>query len=357
MRAIIWDGARLRLVDDLEVQEPDAGEVKVRVLRSGICHSDLNMIDNGHATAPVVLGHEAGGVVAAVGPGVTGWSVGDPVMVGTQTPCGRCRECLRGTPANCDVTWGYVPAQPFRWRQQAVASFANVSSFAGEIVVKASQLYRTDGLAPEAAALIGCAVSTGCCAVWRLGGVGAGDRVLIIGIGGIGVNAIQGAQLVGATVIAADILPSKEAVARRFGASAFHRVDRGMDGFALAEALRSAFGPVDIAIECSGAPAAVEAAIHATKRGGRAVLIGMTSQGAQVRLSLDAVLGGREIVSHMNGGARPDRDYPELIQLARSGRIDVASQVTRVWPLEEFEEAIAALRAGSVTRAVLDHSA
>lgn len=357
MRAVLWDGERLRLVDDLAVRAPGPGEVRVQVLRSGICHSDLNMIDGGLLRRPTVLGHEAAGVVAEVGPDVAGWAPGDPVMVGTQTPCGACRECARGTPANCDVTWGYVPGEPFRWRGAAVASFANVSSFAAEIVVRAGQLHRTDGLAPEPAALIGCAVSTGYGAATRLGQTGPGDRVLVIGVGGIGVNAIQAARLAGATVFAADVVPGKEAVARRYGAIGFHLVDRAADGAALADALRTAFAPIDVAIECSGAPAAVEAAVHATKRGGRAVLIGMTRPGAEVRLSLDTVLGGREIVSQMNGGARPQEDYPALIALARDGRLDVASQVTRVWPPADFEAAIAALRAGEVTRAVLDHTA
>lgn len=357
MRGIIWDGTKLTVTDRLSVRPPGQGEVRVKVLASGICHSDLNMMGSRHTPTPVVLGHEAGGVVAEIGPGVEGWRVGDEVMVGTQTPCGTCRECQRGEPANCDVTWGFVPTQPFSWEGQPVYSFANVSSFAGEIVVKASQLYGTKGLPAAQAALIGCAVSTGYCAAHRLGHVRAGDRVAVIGAGGIGVNAIQGAHLAGAEMIlAVDLSPAKEAPARAFGATHFLRAERDADSQVLAEALR-AHGPLDIAIECSGAPTAVEAAIHGVKRGGRVVLIGMTRPGARACFGLDSVLGGREIVSTMNGGARPAEDYPALIREAVEGRLNIAGQVSGTWKLDDVEQAMEALRAGRVTRAILDHTA
>jgi S-(hydroxymethyl)glutathione dehydrogenase/alcohol dehydrogenase len=356
MRGIVWSGGKLQLVDGLGVRPPGPGEVKVKVLRSGICHSDLNMIDADMLRTPVILGHEAAGVVMETGDGVTGWAVGDPVAVGTQTPCGHCRECSRGAPRNCDETWGYSPGQPFSWNGAPVYSFSNISSFAGEIVVKTSQLFKTHGLPPEQAALIGCAVSTGFCAVRNLGQVRPGDRVAVIGIGGIGVNAIAGAQLAGAEVLAVDINPAKEDVARKAGATHFLLSNRGMDAATLSAAMRNAFEPIDIAVECSGAPVATEAAIHAVKRGGRTVLVGMTRPGAVAQFSLDAVLSGREIIAELGGGAEPSRDFPELIRLAESGQIDVGAQVTQIWPLAEFENAITALRAGTVTRAVLDHT-
>ena len=353
MRAIIFDGERLRLEHDVTVRDPGPGEVKVRVLRSGICHSDLNMVAAG-GPSPIVLGHEAAGEVAALGPGITGFTPGERVVVGTQTPCGACRECRRGTPANCDATWGIEPRTPFSWNGQPTFSFANVSSFAEEIVVRASQLYRIGDLAPEQAALIGCAVSTGYAAARVLGAAAPGDRVAVIGVGGIGVNAIAGAVLAGAEVLAVDLNPDKEPAARAAGAGAFLVTKRAMDREAMAQAMRDAFAPIDTVIECSGAPIAAEAAVAAAKRGGRVVLIGQTKPGARLDLSLDAVTFGREIVGQLNGGARPEAHYPELIEHARAGRIDLAAQVTRVWPLEQFADAIAALGAGEVTRAVLD---
>lgn len=357
MRGIVFDDGRLQLTDALSVREPGPGEVKVRVLRSGICHSDLNMVDGGVIPTPVVLGHEAAGEVMALGPDVRDFALGERVMVGTQTPCGHCRECRRGTPANCDVTWGMIAPQPFTWQGRPTYSFSNVSSFAGEIVAKTGQLFRTGDLPPEQAALIGCAVSTGYAAARTLGRVGAGDRVVVIGVGGIGVNAIAGAALAGAEVLAVDLNPAKEQVARDAGATLFFCATRARDADALAAGLRDAFAPIDVAIECSGAAVAAEASILATKRGGRVVLIGQSAAGARASFDLNGVTMGKEIVATLNGGARPAVDYPKLIALAQAQRIDLARQVTRVWPLAEFEAAIEALHSGAVTRAVLDHTA
>ncbi len=353
MRGIIFDGEALRLTDALSVREPGPGEVIVRVLRSGICHSDLNMAES-KARVPIVLGHEAAGEVMTLGPDVTNFTVGERVIVGTQTPCGHCRECERGTPANCDETWGIVAQTPFTWEGQPAYSFANVSSFAEQIVVRTSQLYRIGDLPPEQAALIGCAVSTGYSAAQVLGEAGPGDRVVVIGVGGIGVNAIAGARLAGAHVMAVDLNPDKEAAARQAGAEHFVATSRDMDRDALIAAMRDAFAPIDTVIECSGAPIAAEAAVGAAKRGGRAVLIGQTKPGANINVSLDTVTFGREIIGQLNGGASPERHYPELIEHARTRRIDLSAQVTKVWPMAEFDDAIAALKGGQVTRAVLD---
>ena len=356
MRGIVWDGQNLVVTDALEVRAPREGEVKVRVLRTGLCHSDMNMMEIPGVQVPIVLGHEGAGVVAEVGPGVTQWAVGDAVMIGTQTPCGECRECKRGTPANCDINWGYVSDNPFTWEGKPTGKFANVSSFAGETVVKASQLYATGDLPPEQAALIGCAVSTGYCASCVLGEVREGDRVMVIGVGGIGVNAIQGAKLAGATVLAVDMNPDKEEVARSFGADAFLLSQRGESAQDLARRMREAFDPIDVVVECCGAPSAIEASLLGVKRGGRVVLIGMAAFGSTATLPLDKVVSGCEIVAVMAGGARPERDYPELIRLAQQGKLEIAAQVTRVWPLAEVEDAMEALRTGQVTRAVLDHT-
>jgi len=357
MRGLVYDGKQLQLTDALRVRAPGPGEALVRVHRSGVCHSDLNVMKGGMIGTPVVLGHEAAGEVVAVGDSVERVARGDRVMVGTQTSCGHCRECARDTPANCDATWGMSPDQPFIWEGRPVYSFSNVSSFAGEIVVKDSQLYPIGDLPFEQAALIGCAVSTGYGAARVLGGVRAGDRVAVLGIGGIGVNAIAAAHLAGAEVLAVDRLAHKEATARHFGADDFLAVEPGMDGDALTDAMRARFAPIDVAIECSGATVAVAAAIGSVKRGGRAVLIGISAPGSAVPLALDHFVMGREVVAALNGGARPERDYPALISLARNGALDLSAQVSGVWPLARFEEAIAALEGGEVTRAVLDHNA
>lgn len=357
MRAAIWDGEALRITDRLTVRAPGPGEVRVKVLRSGICHSDINMMTPHVPKLPVVLGHEAGGEIAEIGPGVEGWAVGDRVAVGTQTPCGACRACLRHEPHDCDVNWGFAPFFPFDLDGTPVASFANISSFAAEIVVKASQLFAIGQMPLEEGALIGCAVSTGVCASRVLGRAARGDTVVVFGVGGIGVNAIQGAAVEGATVIAIDSNPAKEAVARRFGASAFVLADPALDSSAAAAALAKAHGPIDTVVECSGAVGAIETALRCTKRGGRVVLIGMSRPGAEAHLPLDRFLLGGEIIATMNGGALPDRDYPLLIEQVHAGKLNIADQISGVWPLERITDAIAALEAGEVTRALVDHEA
>jgi S-(hydroxymethyl)glutathione dehydrogenase/alcohol dehydrogenase len=355
MRAAVWDGQSLFVSDQVKLRPVGTGEVRVRVLRSGICHSDIAMLTPHAPKLPVILGHEAAGEIAEIGPGVAGWTIGDHVAVGTQTPCGECRECRRGEPHNCDINWGFTPDFPFTLDGAPVASFANVSSFASEIVVKASQLFAIKDLPLEQGALIGCAVSTGVCASRVLGKVRAGDTVVVFGIGGIGVNAIQGAACNGAHVVAVDANPAKEAVARQFGAEAFVLADPAQDSAAAAEALARDHGPIDVVVECSGAVGAINTALRCTKRGGRVVLIGMSRYGAEAALPLTSFVMGGEVIATMNGGAVPERDYPELIAQARNGQLNLADQISGVWPLDRINEAIAALKAGEVTRAVIDH--
>jgi S-(hydroxymethyl)glutathione dehydrogenase/alcohol dehydrogenase len=358
MRGVVWDGVRLHLTDQLAVREPGPGEVQVRVLASGICHSDLNAMDYPMMPTPIVLGHEAAGVVKAIGSGVVNVKVGEPVMVGSQTPCGQCRECQSERYIACDMAYAPV-APPFTWRGQPTHSFANISSFASLITVKAEQLVNTEGLKPSAAALVGCAVSTGYGAARNLGEVRRGDVVVVFGVGGIGINAIQGARVAGAArVIAVDVNPDKESAARKFGASDFILLPRGLDSGGIAEHVTAAVGgAVDVVIECSGAPAAVEASIRIPKRSGTCVLVGQPAPQAMASFNVFGFTLGRKIVSQLNGGTNPRRDFATLIDLARKGEIDIDSQITRVWPLAEFETAMAALRSGQVVRAVLDHTA
>jgi S-(hydroxymethyl)glutathione dehydrogenase/alcohol dehydrogenase len=355
MRGIVWDGRRLHVTDALEVRPPGPGEVQVRVLASGVCHSDLGVIDHALRPSPIVLGHEAAGVVAAIGEGVTNARVGEPVMVTTQTPCGHCHDCRKGNFATCPEGFGDPEAQPFTWRGRPVWAWANCSSFAGLITVRASQLFNTDGIDPIAASLLGCAVTTGHGAVNHLAEVVPDDIVVVLGMGGIGVNAVEAARLVGAArIVAVDVNPGKEAVARHFGADSF--VVPGPDATVTLDRIAAAAGgPVDAVIECSGARDAIEVAGRLAKPGGTCVLIGLPAPGTTLAVDVNQFARGGRIVSMFNGGNDPQRDIPRLIDLARSGRIDLAAQVTRVWPLGEVEDAIAALRAGQVTRAVLDH--
>ena len=357
MRGIVWDGARLIATDELEVAPPGPGEVQIEVRASGLCHTELSILDGvGACDAPAVLGHEAAGVVAELGPGVEGWAVGDEVCVGVVTPCGDCRACADERFTDCAEAFGRGERR-FAWRGTPVAQYANCSSFASRITLRASQLVAVRGIPLHEAAILGCAVITGYGAVRNAARVRPGDGVAVIGVGGIGVNALQTARLCGASrVIAVDVAESREAIARAFGATDFARVARGAGAAEIARAIRSAApGGVDAAIECSGALPAVDAAIAALAPGGRAALVGIPPQGSRASFDVAALMWGRRIVGSLNGAMNPQRDLAEIVEHVRAGRLELSAQVTRCWPLAEVESAVAALRSGEVVRAVLLH--
>jgi S-(hydroxymethyl)glutathione dehydrogenase/alcohol dehydrogenase len=232
---------------------------------------------------------------------------------------------------------------------------ASSSSFAQQTVVKASQAYNTEGIPHEQAALIGCAISTGVGAARNLGKVQSGDVVAVIGIGGIGVNAIQGARIAGASrIIAVDLDPRKLATASAYGATDTAQVERGDSREDVARKIQAVSARVDVVIECSGATTAIEAAMILPYVGGRAVLIGLPPPDAHVCFHAMSFIPGKTFVSGYNGGTNAGPSFQRLVDEVRAGEIEVASQITRIWPLEEVEEAIAALRRGEVTRAVLD---
>ena len=354
MRGVVWDGRQLHVTDELSVRDPGPGEVGVRVLASGICHSDLFVMDHPHPHLPIVLGHEAAGVIDRIGPGVTGHVVGEPVTVGCHTPCGTCEECRRGNPSACPEGWG-PPRTPFTWRGQPAYSMSSSSSFAQQIVIKASQAYNSDGIPVEQAALIGCAVSTGVGAARLLGKVKPDDIVVVIGVGGIGVNAIQGARAAGAgRIVAVDLDARKFPAARHYGATDCVQVEREDGAEQVARAVQAVSHRIDVVIECSGAPAAIEAMLLLPSIGGRAVLIGLPPPDCQVRFSPMGFLSGKSLVSGYNGGTTAGASFQAVVDDVRHGTIEVGAQISRVWPLQEAAAAIQAVRRGEVTRAVLD---
>jgi S-(hydroxymethyl)glutathione dehydrogenase/alcohol dehydrogenase len=339
--AAVFDGRELRLVDDLEVPEPGSGQVTVRLLASGICHSDLNVMDGSvPVPPPVVLGHEGAGVVESVGESVTGWTVGDEVAVSGLLPCGHCRHCRAGHPAAC--AHAFVSRGPaLRWHGSPVRTYANVSSFSQRTTVSADQLIRTTGLAPTEACLIGCALATGFGVVNNVAGVRAGDRVAVFGIGGIGAAVVQSARLAGAVVTAIDANANREAVARRFGAS----------DFVMPAQLDGAY---DAVFECSGSMSAIAAAIDRTAPGGTTALVGLPPTGSRASFDIGTLMRGQRIVGSLSGDIVPDRDLPLIAEHLRAGRLDAAGLVGRVWPLAEIDAAITAVKRGQVIRAVLD---
>ncbi|WP_171114669.1 MULTISPECIES: Zn-dependent alcohol dehydrogenase [Streptomyces] len=347
MRGVVFDGKQVQVVDDLEVRDPGAGEVRVAVAAAGLCHSDLSVVDGTIPfPVPVVLGHEGAGVVEAVGDGVTHVAPGDHVSLSTLANCGTCAECDRGRPTMCRRAIGQ-PGRPFTRDGLPVHQFASTSVFAERTVVKAVQAVRIPADIPlTPAALIGCGVLTGMGAVLNRARVDRGDSVLVIGTGGIGLNVLQGARLAGALrIVAVDTNPAKEAAARQFGATDFLT---SMDG--VRELLPTG---ADHAFECVGRVELIRQAIDALDRHGQAVLLGVPSATAEASFRVSSMYLDKSILGCRYGSSRPQRDIALYAELYRQGRLLLDELVSETYPIEDFDKARADAEAGRVARAVL----
>ncbi|HEX7096779.1 MAG TPA: zinc-binding dehydrogenase, partial [Acidimicrobiales bacterium] len=353
VRGVVWTGSELVVTDRLLVRDPGPGEVHVRVEASGICHSDLNVIDGvSPVPAPVVLGHEACGVVERLGPGVDGPAPGTRVVVNAMTPCRRCAACDTGRLSECPRAFA-GSGTPFRLDDVPVRSYAAVSSFAELIVVRADQLVPVpDGVRPEVAALVGCAVTTAFGSVRNVAGVDAGDRVAVLGIGGIGVNVVQVCRAQHASqIVAVDVSEPKAAIARRFGATDIVVATPEVD--VVQEVRDRSDGGVDVAFECSGSIAAIEAAIEMLRPGGTCVLIGIPPRGARASFAVSHLFASRRIVGAYNGATRAHHDIPLIFELARLGVLELDRLVSCTLPVESVHDAVREMRTGAHIRTVL----
>jgi S-(hydroxymethyl)glutathione dehydrogenase/alcohol dehydrogenase len=355
MKGIVFDGDQLRVRDGLEVREPGAGEVSVRIAYSGVCHSDLSVM-NGTIPfeTPVVLGHEGAGIVERAGPGVHHVAPGDHVVLSTLGNCGTCAHCDRGRPTMCRDTFGHRPT-PFTLDGTPHYAFANISSFAEVTVVKATQAVPVPKEVPLASAcLIGCGVLTGAGAVVNRARVEAGDRAVVVGVGGIGLNSIQALRLVGADpIIAIDANPDKEALAREFGATHFLDARVGNVAEAVADI---AHGGADWVFECVGNKQVMEDALGYLDWGGSLVILGVTPFGTGVEFLPEALFLDRSILGCRYGSSRPQRDIPRVAELYLSGKFMLDELVSRVYPMEAIADVFEDMEAGRLARGVLEFS-
>ncbi len=354
-------------VQELDLAPPGPGEVLVRLHASGVCHSDFNAIDGTSETrCPAVLGHEGAGVVEAVGAGVGRVAVGDHVALSWSPSCGACAECLRDLPQLCSTAWpamgpgGLMDGTTRLSRDgEPVYHYSFLSTFAEACVVPERSCVPIARDVPFAiAGLVGCAVTTGVGAVWRTAGVRPGDRVAVIGCGGVGLSALLAAVAVGAEpVVAVDTTPSKLDVAREFGATA--GVLWAGDAESTAEAIReTSGGGVDYAIEATGRPEAMLAAFLSTRARGAAVLIGIPREDAVLPLpAISIPRMERRVLGSIYGSSRPERDFPLTLELYRSGRLPLDRLVSHTLPLDEVGRAFTLMRSGEALRVILDLTA
>ncbi len=347
---------------EVDVDSPREGEVLVRVAAAGICHSDLHYIQGDlEAVLPAVPGHEGAGVVEAVGPGVTRFRPGDPVLFVFRAFCGQCFYCLNGRPALCDFSnrlrqTGRMFDGTTRFHRdgQDVHHILGVSCFAEYTVVPEQGLLKLPADIPlDRAALVGCGVTTGVGAVLFAAGVRPGESVLVIGCGGVGLNVVQGAALVGAgPIIAADIVPQKLEWARQLGAT--HTVNaKEQDLLEVVQALTSGRG-ADYAFEVIGRAETIQQAYAATRKGGTTVVVGLTPKETTILLDpLDLLRSEKTIKGTLYGTANLPRDIPRFFELYRLGRLKLDELISRRLLLEEINQGFEALRTGSVARSII----
>ncbi len=354
------------VVTELELAPPGPGEVRVRLHASGVCHSDLNAIDGTAETpCPVVLGHEGGGAVEALGPGVRRVAEGDHVALSWAPACGHCGECLDDLPHLCGTAWpmmagGTLLDGTCRLSRdgEPIHHYSFLSSFAEHAVVPESSCVVIPRDVPFAiAGLVGCAVTTGICAVWRSAGVRPGQRSAVFGCGGVGLSAVIGLSAVGAApIVAVDIDQEKLEAALRLGAT--DAVEWAGSPEATAELVASVSGGgVDYAFEATGRSEAMLAAFLATRRRGAAVCIGIPREDAVLPLpALSIPRMERRVIGALYGSARPDRDFLVILDAYRRGRLPLDALISHRLELDRIEEAFALLRSGAALRAVLDLS-
>jgi S-(hydroxymethyl)glutathione dehydrogenase / alcohol dehydrogenase len=347
---------KIEIRDDVTVVGPGPGQVRIRVRAAGVCHSDLSARNGGlPQPVPAILGHEAAGDVIEVGDGVTGIAVGDRVIASWLPPCGSCPSCLRGQPFLCmaHVIAAYIEPR-FLVGDAPAFGMAGCGAFAQEMVVPAEGAVKIpDDVPHEVAALVGCGVMTGVGAVINTAKVEPGATVVVIGCGGVGIAAIQGARLSGASVIVGvDTVESKHDAARRFGAT--HAVHP--DQLAALSAELTGGEGFDYAFEVVGTPQTIRAAWTAARRGGTVVVVGAGRPDQQVEFTpFELLFDGKTMLGSLYGAADVRRDYARLLGLWRAGRLDLEGMITQRIRLDEVDQALAALGQGDVIRQVIIH--
>jgi S-(hydroxymethyl)glutathione dehydrogenase/alcohol dehydrogenase len=350
-------------LEDVQIARPEPGEVRVRIAASGVCGSDLHVLHGRSPVArfPVVLGHEGAGVVAEVGAGVTSVDPGDHVVLALYGPCLACSHCLTGDLVNCDglprikAITGLMADGSTRLSAggEALYPFVGSGTLAEEVVVRPSQLVRIGPEVPlDVICLAGCGVTTGLGAVFNVAQVRPGETVAIVGCGGVGLSAVQGARIAGAgRVVALDTNPFKLELAKQVGATDAVLLADGDDLVAAVKSVVPA--GVDVALEVVGIPALVAAALASTRPGGRCVMVGSPPTGVPIPVDGRVLFSERKLLGTTGGSNVPARDIPRIVALYRSGALLLDELVSQRFLLSDANEAFAATAAGEVARSVV----
>ena len=349
------------VIEEIDLAEPGHGEVLVRIVAAGLCHSDLSVI-NGDRPRPVpmALGHEASGVVETVGPGVDDLGVGDHVIMVFMPSCGHCALCAEGRPALCEPGAAangagtlLGGAMRLKYKGEPVYHHVGVSAFAERAVVSRRSVVKIDRDLPlDIAAVFGCAVLTGVGAVVNTAALRAGQSAAVIGLGGVGLAALLGAVAAGASeIVAVDLVESKRQFALELGATA--AIDPA-DPDAVAKVKEITGGGVDAAVELAGSVRALDFAYRITRRGGVTVTGGLANPAHKLEIQqVSLVAEERTLKGSYIGSCIPSRDIPRYIALYRAGRLPVDRLMTSRGTLEAINEAFDQLADGTTVRHVI----
>jgi len=344
----------LEVVDDLEIGDPGPGEVKIKIEATGVCHSDLSVM-NGTIPQPppVILGHEGAGTITAVGEGVPGLAVGDHVIVAWSPACGTCADCVdRKSPHLCQGFLMNMAVPKYKQGGTDVFGMAGAGTWAEETIMPWQGAIKIDDDVPwEVASLIGCAVMTGVGAAINTAKVVPGSSVVVFGCGGVGISCIQGAKVCGAAeIVAVDLVDDKLETAKKFGAT--HAVKP--DDLAAVQAEITGGAGFDYAFEAIGRPQTMRAAYDAIRRGGTAVIVGVGRAEETFELSaFEMFYSEKTLVGSYYGSTDVRSDFARIIRLWKAGRLDLEGMVSRKIALDDINDALGAMERGEVVRQVI----
>lgn len=343
------------IVDGVELDETGPGQVRVAIRATGVCHTDLSVL-NGTIPmgSPLILGHEGAGEVVEVGPGVSGVAVGDHVVVAWIPPCGECRYCLGGQANLCTTMMGAAAMTPhFHLDGEVIGGLAGTGTFAEEIIVPAQAAVKIGDDVPwDIASILGCGVMTGVGAAINAAKVRPGSSVVVFGCGGVGVSIIQGARIAGAAeIVAVDLMEAKREDAKRFGAT--HAV--APEDLAAAAAEITAGEGFDYGFEAIGLSSTIRATFDAVRRGGKAVIVGVGGFEDTVSFSAgELFFSEKTLLGTLYGSADVRTDFNRLLRLWRAGRLDLEGMVSQRLGLKDINKAFDDMRAATVIRSVIE---
>ncbi len=362
--AVAFEAKRPLEIVEVDLEGPRAGEVLVEIMATGICHTDAYTLDglDSEGLFPSILGHEGAGIVREIGAGVTLVAVGDHVIPLYTPECGKCKSCLSGKTNLCTAIratqgQGLMPdgTSRFSYKGQMLHHYMGCSTFSNFTVLPEIAVAKIRPDAPfDKACYIGCGVTTGVGAVTKTAKVEPGANVVVFGLGGIGLNVIQGARLAGANeIVGVDINPAKEEWGRRFGMTDFVN-PRQVSGDLVAHLVGLTDGGADYSFDCTGNTDVMRTALECCHRGwGQSIIIGVAEAGKEISTRPFQLVTGRVWKGSAFGGAKGRSDVPGIVDMYMDGRIEIDPMITHVLGLDEINRGFELMHAGESIRAVV----